>query len=324
MLICIFLLGGIFCFSREERQIALKRAFPDPTSIIERDFISTPYDLKIYDNIFIATDAKDSAIKIFSNNGEFIRAIGKRGQGPSDIIDPFVCTVDPNNGNIYCFDQGNSRISCFSLNGLIISSFRVTATVWDLMFFREHIFASAVNHSKRSLFLKYEKNGSIVSLFGDFFDNEVNSMPEQYKSVLYGNVILRSKDDYIYAVYERLPYIQIYDTEGKLIDTIRMDFNEANEVYKKNISAHKNRTGSRMGLAAIINGASVDDKKFYLYSPYNAESLIVLNEKGRIIDRIVFREKMDRMDLIRKKYIAKIGNLFYFLDLGSGQIQVYE
>jgi hypothetical protein len=316
--------GRIFCFAQSEGQLVLKIAFPDLNSVIDRDFISTPYDLDFFSDNFIATDATDSAIKIFSVDGKLIRAIGKRGQGPSDIIDPFICTVDPSNGNVYCFDQGNSRISCFSLSGEFILSFRVSASIWDIMFLKDHIYASAFNHSNKSLFMKYDKEGRIVKIFGDLFDNEINSVPEQYKSVLYGDVILRSRGNYLYAIYERLPYIQLYDLEGNLVKTIRMEFDEAHEVYKNNISAHKNRIGSRMGVRAIIHGASIEDNSIYLYSPYEAESIIVLNDKGKISERIVFKEKMAKEDLIRKKFIAKIGNLFYFLDIGSGQIQVYE
>jgi hypothetical protein len=66
-------------------------------------------------NVYIADVILDT-IKVFDARGKFIRKIGKKGQGPGDVIYPRNLRIDKD-GNLWVNDFGNRRIQVFSLDG---------------------------------------------------------------------------------------------------------------------------------------------------------------------------------------------------------------
>jgi len=77
-------------------------------------------------DIFVADGYTNSRVAKFSKDGDFIKAIGKRGNQPGEFSTPHTIANDAK-GNIYVGDRGNSRIQVFDpdLNPLrIISNVR--------------------------------------------------------------------------------------------------------------------------------------------------------------------------------------------------------
>lgn len=72
------------------------------------------------ENIYVV-DAKESHIKVFDKNGEYLRTIGKKGQGPGEIGRPRgIQLTHPK--ELMVNDFRNRRISFFSTNGEFIRS----------------------------------------------------------------------------------------------------------------------------------------------------------------------------------------------------------
>ncbi len=63
-----------------------------------------------------ALDSKAAQVKVFDARGRFLRAIGKKGQGPGEFDLPGRCVVTPG-GELAVLDLGNHRVSFFSLEG---------------------------------------------------------------------------------------------------------------------------------------------------------------------------------------------------------------
>jgi len=325
----IFLLlinvSSLFLFA-QDRKLVLLKSFPDPESEKEGNFFATPYDFVFYKGTYVASDAKDGCLKVFSSEEELIRIIGSRGYGPGELSDPFVLTIDERNGIIYCGDQGNSRISCFLTNGEFLKIIKTSLSIHDLEFFEDHIYAAAYSEANQSLFFLTDKDGSIQKFFGDFFDKKINGLPPNYRRVLYGEVCLGIKDDNLYVFYERLPYIQIYNKKGRLQRTIDVKIKEVEKVYEKNIKAPSSlkKQGGRMGIAKWLFGACVSDDKFYCYAPYQIGTMLVIDLNGNLIEKIPFEEDLSKDMLIRKRFINKIGKNFYFIDFENSQINIYQ
>jgi hypothetical protein len=60
-------------------------------------------------------DARESQVKVFDQNGTYIRSIGKRGQGPGEFITPLSISITGQNELVV--DDFRSRLVIFSLEG---------------------------------------------------------------------------------------------------------------------------------------------------------------------------------------------------------------
>lgn len=89
----------------QDTELVLKKAFPDPNSMIEDDYLVYPYDLEMFEEFFIVCDVKDSCLKVFSKSGEYIRKIGKSGQKIPGHIFP---QLTFKNGHIYALRKDES------------------------------------------------------------------------------------------------------------------------------------------------------------------------------------------------------------------------
>lgn len=87
------------------------------------------------DDLFVA-DAQDSAVKVFSRDGRFARAFGRRGQGPGEMAFPSGVAVV--GGGIAVADKLNSRIQVFDRSGRPRSAF-------PTMFLPDRVYALAAD-----------------------------------------------------------------------------------------------------------------------------------------------------------------------------------
>ena len=66
------------------------------------------------DHLYIV-DAQDGAVKIFSKDGEFLRAVGRKGRGPGELSFPSGVSVI--GGRLYVADKFNYRVQAFDRAG---------------------------------------------------------------------------------------------------------------------------------------------------------------------------------------------------------------
>lgn len=64
------------------------------------------------DNIYIL-DIKDYSVKIFNNQGKFIKKFGKEGQGPGELVNPFDFDVYPN-GMVVILGVNDNKLVVFN------------------------------------------------------------------------------------------------------------------------------------------------------------------------------------------------------------------
>lgn len=154
-------------------------------------------------NILVA-DASDAAIRVFRNDGNFIKKIGQRGRGPGDFHDVTHITIGINN-EVLVLDKHQNRISFFDHNGMFLYSKLLNLKTFGI----SHLFFSRNNNEIFFVirdFLNEQDNGNIVyrydasinhrlgaylNVFQHFFDqtnplHENISKPPFYKSTRFG------------------------------------------------------------------------------------------------------------------------------------------
>jgi hypothetical protein len=73
------------------------------------------------ENIY-ASDSKAAFIKVFDKSGNYLRTIGKKGQGPGEFVYPFEILVMPQ-GELMVNDLNQLRVHFFSLDGKFLRQF---------------------------------------------------------------------------------------------------------------------------------------------------------------------------------------------------------
>ena len=73
--------------------------------------ISVDREEKIY-----VLDYSEANIKVFNKNGDYLKTIGRKGQGPGEMTSPFAICIT-NRNEIVIQDLNNHQISFFSLEG---------------------------------------------------------------------------------------------------------------------------------------------------------------------------------------------------------------
>jgi sugar lactone lactonase YvrE len=66
-------------------------------------------------------DSKEANVKVFDRNGDYIKTIGRKGQGPGELQMPNDIYVD-SKGRLYISDVWNDRLSVFNIQGIFLGS----------------------------------------------------------------------------------------------------------------------------------------------------------------------------------------------------------
>lgn len=174
-------------------------------------------------------DMKDNRVKVFDAQGRFLRAFGKKGQGPGELNQPVGLLITPEN-EVLIEDALNQRLALFSLDGKFLRNIS-TATALGL---------SGIEMNGRGLIVARSMGmGDAGKMFMDVktYDKDLNPKiklaavefpislqskinPFSGMNLLYtldgqGRLYFGSQKDY---------EIRVLSSEGKLLRTIGRDF----------------------------------------------------------------------------------------------------
>ncbi len=185
----------------------------------ENYMFSELFTLEVDDdgNIF-TVDTKEECIKVFDNNGHYLRRIGNKGQGPGEI---------QNYGRIFfigsyvaIIDIGNNRLSFFKKNGeyvkhIPIGKYRSSDARLDS---RGYIYKFVLNFDDGPVgeLIKLDTNFKLISKITSI------KLPKQVPpAVLMERIYFRVKDNDSLVWVRTLKYeLNIVDKDGNLIKKI--------------------------------------------------------------------------------------------------------
>jgi hypothetical protein len=85
--------------------------------------LGRPLALALGGDVLFVADAQDCAIKVFSKEGRFLRAFGRKGQGPGELS--FPSGVAAAGDRVLVADKFNSRVQVFDRDGRPAGAFAV-------------------------------------------------------------------------------------------------------------------------------------------------------------------------------------------------------
>jgi hypothetical protein len=301
-------------------------------------FKTTPKIVVDTSGYVYALDNMQHSLFKFDKNGNFIKKIGRNGQGPGDLQHPFFISLGENK----IFISDNIGISVFDNMGRFINRFRAFRLRRAMAIFKDKVLLSESN--SKNLITMFDQSGKILNEFGDIY--EVNH-PLLNKGGRYamnvdliinwGDIICSDKS--IYFISSLFGDIFKFDQNGNLIkkkEIKDVDFLEKNKKYYFLDSTIQESRNKGLPLRSFFCDALCLENKIYLLlaeKKFYGE-IWQLDENQMEVERkysfFNFQEEMPTQIKSKRIGIFKRGNgknlNFYISFSSSGEsfINVYK
>jgi sugar lactone lactonase YvrE len=211
---------------------------------LEQSF-DNPVDITVCKegNIYVL-DSNDNDIKVFDDDGIFIKSLCREGSGPGELKRPWILQLIGN--RIYVVDANNRRIQILNGDGLYENGYKVPVKFGQGMAFdaQGNLSLSTQGLRSRNLVSVYDCQGNLIKEFGelegksfDFYD--FTRIKDQIKK---GNIPDMLKNDLllivdtkgcIIAVHTGLNKWKKYTPEGDLLFESEIEPEEYHDIYSE-------------------------------------------------------------------------------------------
>ena len=132
------------------------------------------YKLAYTNGVFVVFDMSNKVVKIFDENGKFLRNISTQGNGPKEYLDIREICITPG-GNIAIVDDMKKRITEFTVDGKYVSDFSIQGYPHGVEYLNNDtlVFESACDISadddriNASEVYMADRKGEIIGCFGE-------------------------------------------------------------------------------------------------------------------------------------------------------------
>lgn len=187
-------------------------------------------------NVYVEDDS-DMAIKVFDPQGKYLRAIGRKGNGPGEFENIGYLFILPD-GRLMVTDYGNRRTSFLDTDGKYLSSFQ-----WRRSMGQVHLASDTsitlseyvYSEEKSELWIKtVDQSGEEVINFGQFTQAESKTLRQG--SMMMGTTVPWSpssvfagdqKRQWLYHCLNDKYVIEVFDSQGKLFRKIDRPYEPA-------------------------------------------------------------------------------------------------
>lgn len=243
-------------------------------------------DVEYYKGLLFVVDMKENRIMVYDTLGNFIREIGKPGQGPGEFLYPKDIKIWKD--TIYVTDEGNQRIEMFDINGRFLSSFVPKKRgvysgkpgIW-----RGKIYLTTIGNDR--LITVYNLSGKEIGFFGN-----PASPPKNKDIAIWDLGTIMVNEGNLYYFYYAIPLIQIYDLNGKFLGRIKVRSHVIKRLRTKQKKYLKKETSNMRGtMYPILHDVNIWNGKIYYLCFYN---LHILSSSGEVEKIIYIRPKTRR------------------------------
>jgi hypothetical protein len=179
---------------------------------------SIPF-IALYRDLFFITDNFSHRVleyRFGGNKLEFLRAIGRPGQGPGDLMRPTDISVS---GDILAV-KDEYGISFFGLDGVFRNKFQLLSRAETMLFTGKEIYTTTYNAAKPDLFQVYSRGGEILrsfqkkkSLYPIRYNIHKGLSPDQLERIVFEGHLI-SDEQSVYFLSRRFGSVLRYDPDG--------------------------------------------------------------------------------------------------------------
>jgi len=205
---------------RLEEDLAIGETAGDEYLLSRISGISVDREEKIY-----VLDYSEADIKVFNKNGDYLKTIGRKGQGPGEMASPFAICIT-NKNEIVVQDLNNHQISFFSLEGRYLKAISTAELiiVGSVIDTQGNIIGitSATWPDKQIVELK--KFSSELDYLYSFCSFSLPRRSPAYNPFSPEICWALTVDDEVVCGYSENYELKVFRSDGKLIRVIRKDY----------------------------------------------------------------------------------------------------
>ena len=223
-------------------------------------------------NIYVL-DNRGNGVFIFSSSGQFLKKIGRSGQGPVEFLQPYNLMINQN--SIVVQEVGNMRVQILDFEGHYQKSFKISHGYYSMDISENGVIVGVpvIRQPDAKLIEVLSQEGEVVASFGKPLDFKLS-----FRSLNMASLALTRNGEILLA-FRFFPIIQKYSLNGDLL----AEFKIKNEILKAkekiNLEGHKLRQKEKVAYtSAIIAMETFRDKIFILYTMPRLEILEINNE----------------------------------------------
>jgi len=196
----------------------LVRVWGDDKSDDENQLFRFPQDVKIGpNNLVYIVDSGNNRIQVFDRQGHFKRTIGRRGQGPGDLLSPMSIAFDSRD-NIIIADYDNHRIQTFDPQGNSLSTFKTPVGLPGFAAVTKGndiaVYCQSKSFQTRSILSLYSRDGRFIKDIGKH--NDGAKTPLEHESLY----IAPDKSGHWIVAFFAVPYYQVCSPGGDAFLTV--------------------------------------------------------------------------------------------------------
>lgn len=189
------------------------------------------------ENIFVM-DVKESHIKVFDRNGEYLRTIGKKGEGPGELSRPRMISINQN--ELMVLDIIQRKLSFFTFGGKFLRNLS-TKEVWALysrIDSKGNIIITEGFTDPKYLCYKLKKFDPDMNLLAEIASSPAPDLRKGFNPFMAFSYWIIDKDDNIVYGYPKDYELQIINPQGELIKKITREYDPV-EVTEEEIEEEK-------------------------------------------------------------------------------------
>lgn len=312
ILIIIFFSIFIVLVSSGEQKAEWKEKieYEDEIKIIKNPEVPSVYVLKVFDKfggldvpkeqtfdnpvdvaiskegLIYILDSKDNNIKIFKEDGSYIKPIGRVGEGPGEFKRPWSLQIIKD--KIYITDTGNRRIQIFTKDGRYERGYKVPIEYGYGMTFdsKGNLYMNTQGLRSQKIISIYNNQGNLLSEIGDLVGKSImyynfnlikrqikeGKIPDSFKNNI---LLITDRNGNLFAVHRALNKFKKFSPKGELLAEIEIRTEEYNNIYKTFLRKNESEENPSIYWPLhYVNDLAVDEK---------GNLYILLNEPSRMI-----------------------------------------
>jgi len=239
---------------------------------------ATAISVDLLGNIHVV-DSGQNKILVFSKKGEFLKSLGRSGQGPGDLLAPEKICFDAAN-TMYVYESANGRIQSFNSKGEYIRGFKVYKYIQALRVWGKRIYCVCKQQVPNNPLIEIlDLDGKMLGVIGT--DKRIDKIEGYRQKSMDFKKLDISGSGKIWFAWEYFSWIQGFSLEGVKHSAIDLTLPRQAEWSRQNLNALQKAPSGGPRYRSVIFAIRARGEFLYLLSSSeNGAEIIVCSPGG--------------------------------------------